>query len=317
MAGAGIVVEYLGSFGKSAVVVHGGAGAWRIRGGEASRIIEVVEAAARKGLQAITESPLQAIVEAIIVLEDSGVFNAGIGSVLNYNGELEMDAGLMDGAGRAAGVAITRYPKNPILLAYRVMEAFDHVIIGGEGADRIAERLGLEPHPGPSQRAIERWRKALEKIKENGGRLSWAKKIMAFYSDTVGAVAVKEGIVAAGTSTGGVILKHPGRIGDSPIPGAGFYAVNGVGACAATGIGETIILGRPCIYAVELLSNNVPVEEAARAAVARHTRVYGGDNLGIILVDARGEAAAAINTEAMPVAAAGQEKVISKIIGLD
>ncbi|ABM80266.1 isoaspartyl peptidase/L-asparaginase [Hyperthermus butylicus] len=291
--------------GDPAIITHGGAGSWKAL----ERIDPAVEAtrsAAMAGLRAAAKGVLEALVEAIASLEDSGVLNAGLGSVLTYDGRVEMDAGLMLDDMRAGAVAVVSYPRNPIRLAAYVAENLDHIIIAGPAADRLAERLGLEKHPGPSQAALERWRKLREQL-ERGEGPRWARKIAELYGDTVGAVVLVSGRLAAGTSTGGIALKHPGRVGDSPIPGAGFYVEHGVGGCAATGIGETIILSRPCIHAVKLLAEGMPVEEAARAAVARHTRLFGSDNLGIILLDAKGNAAAAINTEGMPVGLAGAE----------
>jgi beta-aspartyl-peptidase (threonine type) len=292
--------------GKPAVIVHGGAGGWK---GLHSfdEVKAAVERGAAEGYSA-GGSALNAAVEAIKALEDSGVLNAGIGSVLTADGRVEMDAGIMDSSLRAGGVAAVTYPRNPIVLAKWVMLNTPHVIIAGSAADRIAEKLGLPRHPGPSSKALERWRNILERIRRGEEVPERIRRVYTLYygGDTVGAVAVGAGgDIAAGASTGGIVFKHPGRVGDSPIPGAGFYVVKDVGGCSATGIGETIILGRPCLYALQLLEEGVPVEEAARAAVARHTRLFGEDNLGIILLDAEGNAAAAMNTEAMPVAARG------------
>ena len=291
--------------GDPAVIVHGGAGSWKLVE-NLEEVIDAVKKGAEKGFAAKGEGALRALVEAIAALEDSGVLNAGIGSTLTYDGRVEMDAGLMDDEMRAGAVAVTTYPRNPIRLAEFIALNLGHIIIAGSAADRLAERLGLGKHPGPSPRAIQRWRRLKEQLRKNGGP-EWAKKIREIYGDTVGAVTLVDGRLAAGASTGGVSLKHPGRIGDSPIPGAGFYVEPGVAGCSATGIGETIIMGRPCIYAVQLVMQGIPVEEAARAAVARHTRLFGDNNLGIIVLDSRGHAAAAINTEGMPIAFAGAE----------
>ena len=290
--------------GDPAVITHGGAGSWRLERDRLGEVVEAVRVAAEKGLGGAREGVLRALVEAIAALEDSGVLNAGLGSTLTFDGRVEMDAGLMLDDYTAGAVAVVTYPRNPIRLAEYVALNLDHIIIAGEAADRLAERLGLPRHPGPSPRARERWERLRRELREGRGP-RWARRLLELYGDTVGAVALVNSRLAAGTSTGGVSLKHPGRVGDSPIPGAGFYVERGVGGCAATGIGETIILGRPCLYAVELLREGVPVEEAARAAVARHTKLFGPDNLGIILLDAEGNAAAAINTEGMPVGIAG------------
>jgi len=301
--------------GNPAVIAHGGAGGWR---GVAD--FEEVEEAVRQAVQrvSLTEAALNILVDVVASLEDSGVLNAGVGSVLTIDGRVEMDAGLMLDDNTAGGVGAVSYPRNPIRLASWVAVKTPHVLIVGAAADRLAERIGLERHPGPSQRALTRWRVLLEKLRKGAtgdlpGRYIEAYRL--YYGDTVGAAVVDgAGRVAAGASTGGIALKLPGRVGDSPIPGAGFYAERGVGSCSATGIGETIILGRPCIYAVELLRAGVPVAAAAYTAVARHTSLFGPDNLGIVLIDAYGNAAAAMNTEAMPVAAIGRAGLYSAVL---
>lgn len=290
--------------GDPAIIVHGGAGGWRGVSGT-GEVLEAVRSGARAGMASTGRGLLEALVEAVAALEDSGVLNAGVGSVLTYDGRVEMDAGLMTDSMEAGGVAAVTYPRNPIRLAAYVARELPHVLIAGPAADRLAERLGLEKHPGPSRRALERWRMLREELARGGGS-SWARAVLRLYGDTVGAVLLSRGRLAAAASTGGIALKHPGRVGDSPVPGAGFYVEKGVGGCAATGIGETIILGRPCVYAVELLAQGVPVEEAARAAVARHTRLFGPDTLGLILLDHSGAAAAAMNTQGMPIAAEGE-----------
>ncbi|MET1129104.1 MAG: isoaspartyl peptidase/L-asparaginase [Thermoproteota archaeon] len=291
--------------GKVAVIVHGGAGSWRAVERDIQEALEWAKRAAEAGLG--YNEPLQGVAASIEVLENSGVFNAGVGSTLTYTGRVEMDAGLMDDKLHSGAVAVVTYPKNPIRLAEYVAAKLDHIIIAGSAADELARRLGLEPHPGPSERALRRWRELREKLRHGEGP-AWARSVASLYGDTVGAVVAYRGRVAAGASTGGIALKHPGRIGDSPVPGAGFYAEKGVGACSATGIGETILLGRPCMFALHLMLQGVPVDKAAEAAVARHTRMFGSDNLGLILLDVEGNAAAAMNTRAMPVALAGDSQ---------
>lgn len=297
-----------------ATIVHGGAGGWR----GVSSFDEVEKAVASSAEAALgSNRALDMLVDAIKTLEDSGVLNAGIGSVLTIDGRVEMDAGLMTDGYVAGGVGAVTYPRNPILLARWVAVNTPHVLVVGREADRLAERLGLERHPGPSERALRRWREILEKARRGEGVPERIRRLYSLYygGDTVGAVVVdSSGGLAAGASTGGVAFKHPGRVGDSPIPGAGFYVENGVGGCSATGIGETIILGRPCEYALQLLRQGVPVEEAARASVARHTRVFGRDTLGLILLSREGHAAAAMNTEAMPVAVAAPGLQIAAVM---
>lgn len=286
------------------VAVHGGAGSrkgWR----NYDRVRRELEAALEEGLKALlTGSAVDAVEAAVKYMEDSGVFNAGVGSVLDLKGGLSMDAGIMDGKNlRAGAVAAVEYPRNPVVLARVVMERTGHIILAGKGADELAEKLSLPRHPGPSERAMKRWRDLLAKIREGGEtyyalRYREAKDLGLL--DTVGAVAVdRNGWTAAAVSTGGVIMKFPGRVGDSPIPGAGFYA-NRWGAAAATGYGEVIIMSMACLRAVERLAQGSAPSEAAWLTVSSITEAFGKGNVGIIVADKFGRVAAAKNTEVMP-----------------
>ncbi len=312
----GVKVYELGCHGRPVVAVHGGAGRWKRRFTEEAK--RALEEAVRRGLRLLLSggSCLDAVVEATAVLEDSGEFNAGVGSVLTIDGRVEMDAGIIVATGehvRAAAVAAVSYPRNPIRLARLVLEKTSHVLLAGEGADMLARKLGLERHPGPSPRALERWKKLLEEAKRGGGP-SWARSIVGLY-DTVGAVALDaHGGLAASASTGGLILKAPGRVGDSAIPHAGFDARPGVAACSATGVGETILMGLACHRVLELVAEGIPVVEAVRAVVARHTRLYGDNTVGLLVVDASGTIVAGFNTEAMTVAYASKEKLEAMLL---
>lgn len=300
------------------VVVHGGAGDWRVvfeaarREGleiDEARVLDAVEEAALAGLRAVESggSALDAVVEAVRYMEDSGVFNAGVGSALDAQGGLCMDAGVMYSEGpRAGAVACVRRPRNPVVLARRVMELTDHVIMCCGPADALAERLGLEAHPGPSPRARALWSLYRERLERGGRPASWwsrndrAARILGILpGDTVGAVAVDaEGRLAAAVSTGGTTFKLPGRIGDSPIPGAGFYVL-GSGAAAATGVGEAIIVTGLSLRAVELVNQGIPAAQAGEAALAL-LKSLTGMGAGLVLVDREGWAAAVFNTASMP-----------------
>ena len=199
---------------------------------------------------------LDAVVAAVRVMEDSPLFNAGKGSVLTSEGRVEMDASIMDGAGtRAGAVAGVRSIKNPILAARAVMEKSRHVMFTGEGAEAFAIGQGLETMP-PGYFIIPRRIKQLEDARKRqsldldhtpSAPASPQKKTDAELDPdskfgTVGAVALdSHGNLAAATTTGGMTNKMPGRIGDSPIIGAGTYAENGVVAVSATGSGEMFI----------------------------------------------------------------------------
>lgn len=300
------------------IVVHGGAGAWSRVFEVASRyglrlseetVLEAVAEAARAGFTVLKSggSAVDAVVEAVKYMEDSGVFNAGVASALDASGGICMDAGVMDGETlRAGAVACVRYPRNPVVLARRVMDLTDHVILCCEWADKLAERLGLPRHPGPHPRALSMWRAARDALEARGRPWEWwrnseAARILGIL-DTVGAVALdSRGRVAAAVSTGGVNFKLPGRVGDSCVPGAGFYARSDAGAAAATGLGEAILVSMLSGRAVELVRQGASVAKAARAALSALEEMTGS-SAGLIVIDKRGGYAVEYNTEAMPYA---------------
>jgi len=288
---------------RGVLVVHAGAGTWRNVDEEIIR--KVLSDALKRGADVLESggSALDAVVEATISLEDSGVLNAGLGSVPDLTGKVSMDAGVMDGwSSRTGAVAAVTYPKNPVLLARKVLELTDHVLLAGSAADELAARLGLPKHPGPSERVRKRYEEVLKKASSGDAvfRKSFELAKKLGYLDTVGAVALdREGKLAAAVSTGGVILKFPGRVGDSAIPGAGFFA-NKHGAAVATGIGETIMMSMLSLKVVNLISEGYLADTAARLAIQYHTSAHGRDTAGLIVLDYRGNAYGAYNTQAMP-----------------
>jgi beta-aspartyl-peptidase (threonine type) len=226
-----------------AIAIHGGAGAMPRAALNSER-----EARYRSGLATALDAgfavlerggaSLDAVATAVRILEDDPLFNAGRGAALTRNGAAELDAAIMDGRQlRAGAVASVRHVKNPIELARRVMEKSRHVLLVGPGAEEFA----LEEHftlvPNHYFRTAERV--AQLEAEQRGERVS---EIMPAAQGTVGAVALDAaGNLAAATSTGGMTNKRPGRVGDSPIIGAGTYAKNGVCAVSATGHGEYFI----------------------------------------------------------------------------
>ncbi|MEM2021890.1 MAG: isoaspartyl peptidase/L-asparaginase [Zestosphaera sp.] len=288
---------------KGVIVVHAGAGTWMNI--DEDLIKKVITDALSVGVDVLTKggTAIDAVVEATAKLEDSGVLNAGLGSVPDLRGTISMDAGVMDGwSGRAAAVATVTYPKNPVLLARKVLELTDHVLLAGSAADELAARLGLPRHPGPSEEVERRYREALSKAKSGDlyFKNSFNLAVQLSYVDTVGAIAKdNEGRLAAAVSTGGIILKFPGRVGDSAIPGAGFYA-NKQGAAVATGIGETILMSLLSYRAVSLINEGYLASTAARLAIQYHTSSHGRDTAGIIVLDREGNPYGAYNTKAMP-----------------
>ncbi|KUO86522.1 MAG: asparaginase [Caldivirga sp. MG_3] len=289
------------------IVVHGGAGAYRFSNDEERlRYVRELEDAVSDGLKALsTGGALDAVVAAVSSMEDSGIFNAGRGSVLTISGNVEVDAGLMDGSSmRIGAVAAVRNVANPIKLARMVMEKTDHVMIAGEGATELARMWGLFTRSSRfyNEVKLRRFEDVLKDYANGKGYFNRVIKLAGELGigDTVGAVAMdRDGNLAAGTSTGGVWLKFDGRVGDSPIPGAGYWAQNGVGAFSASGLGEVIIRSMVCIRAAFLVENGVEVAEALRRVVDGVTGRYGNGTVGVIGIDARGNVASSFNTNAM------------------
>jgi len=295
------------NIGAPILAVHLGAGDWSIDNGLKNRLEKLVRDALEEGYRAgLTGSGIDMVVNAISVLEDSGLVNAGLGSTVDISGNISMDAGIMySGNSKAGAVAYVKYPRNPIRLARYVLENTDHVLIVGDAADTLAMKLGLEKHPGPLERAMKRYSEIVEKIRkgvierrfyENSIKL-WIK---LGFLDTVGAIAKdKSNEFAAATSTGGVFLKLPGRVGDSPIPGAGFYAKR-CGAAAATGIGEYIIMSFLSFKVVNDICSGIVVKEAVDHAIALISNNYGMGTVGVIAMDKDGNIYGNHNTKAMP-----------------
>jgi beta-aspartyl-peptidase (threonine type) len=250
-------------------------------------------------------SSLDAVETAIRFMEDSPIFNAGKGAVFTRDGRNELDASIMEGAGKRAGaVTGVQVIKNPISAARAVMEKSKHVLFAGRGAEVFAAQQGLDL-VDPSYfwtemrwKAIQEvWQKEAEERKRSQGTKKSLKKIEY---GTVGAVALDaKGDLAAGTSTGGMTGKMPGRIGDSPIIGAGTYADNAAAAISCTGHGEFFIR-----YAVshEIVSQmkykNVSVQAAAEDVINRQLKEAGGEGAAIAL-DKAGRFAAAYNSEGL------------------
>lgn len=287
------------------IVVHGGAGTWQPeRSGPG---LAGVRRAAEIGFEILArgDSALDAVEEAVAVMEDNGAFNAGYGSSLTFDKRVEMEASIMDGKTLRAGAAgLLRNVRNPVRLARLVMEKTDHVFIVGEGAEKIAQIFSLEKRSPVSELRLRYWRRQIKALKEGKfplPRLSELAKAHpdVFSLETVGAVALdKDGNVAAATSTGGFPLKIPGRIGDSPLIGCGTYADNTCGACSATGVGEIairLVLAKTvCNYMNEGKTAEEAVETAIRLVNMRLPDVY--NSMGLIAVDANGNIGAAHNS---------------------
>jgi beta-aspartyl-peptidase (threonine type) len=308
-----------------ALVAHGGAGSVG-PGAERPERRRGMMAAIRlgAGILRANGSALEAVVATVATLEDHPLFNAGYGSLLNSEGNVEMDASVMlaepvfsdstrrgkradrthskdaDYTVSAGAIAVVSRVRNPIMLARAVMEHSPHILMAGPGAENFARKVGIRlvrPEEMVTERARERWRAR----KEQAGMLeAGAAARAAMGHGTVGAVAVDmHGAIAAATSTGGVPGKLFGRVGDSALIGAGTFA-HAFGAASATGQGEAIILTALCREAVLALADGSP-QAVAREAIAEMIDSTGAE-AGIILVDRRGRIGYAHNAASMQVA---------------
>jgi beta-aspartyl-peptidase (threonine type) len=305
--------------GVFALVVHGGAGS--CPPAEEEVALAVVTAAAEAGRRVLAAGGgcLDAVTAAVVVLEDDRHTNAGTGSVLNIDGEAEMDAGVMIGAGlRTGNVAALRRVKNPVLIARAVMEQSDHVLLSGAGAERFARALGHPDYDPVIPERREGWRRAREGMERQGDYyLAQLRDFLASHAEfpqgTVGAVALDaQGRLAAATSTGGVTLKLPGRIGDSPVPGAGNYATPAGGA-SATGKGELMLRFLTTRAVCERLAAGEAAQRAVEQVLAQMAATVGSE-AGIIAVDGTGGVGVAHLTAAMPHAFVREgEPVVARI----
>lgn len=295
------------------IVVHGGAGSWKRVFNDPDYpytlqdILRLILESINKGYEILKHrDALTAVVESVKVLEDSGMLNAGTGSALNIAGEAEMDAAIMDSRGNIGAVGAVKYPKNPVQLALLVALETDHVVIVGSGADMLAEKYGLEKRGKPPNHVLKRYNRLLSDLAQGKEtELRWKKisrlaRLYGYLADTVGAVALDiRGNLAVATSTGGIWLKHPGRIGDTPIIGAGFYANNTV-AVTATGYGEVITRSLASRTLAEYLERDLSLEEACRKTIKKAEEIGGRRVIGLIAVTHKAEVCIAYDTDGMP-----------------
>lgn len=309
---------------KYVIILHGGAGKWNVQPDQTP----AVEAALAKALQtgqavlAKGGKSLDAVETTIRILEDSPWFNAGKGAAMNEAGEFELDASIMDGAKHTAGaVAALSNTRHPITLARRVMEQTPHVLLIGAGAEAFARQQEVELVE-PSYFRTERQAKALERVQQrtshwdpksdgteparqaledHGPRERAHEHVPEKYSEkygTVGCVALDtHGNLAAGTSTGGITNKRAGRVGDSPLIGAGTYADNATCAVSCTGVGE-LFIKHAIAYdlSAQIKYSQAMLVEAAKQNI--HERIDANTG-GLIAVDRNGHIAIEFNTQRM------------------
>ncbi len=290
--------------GSSVLLIHGGAGVVKSEMTPADEVAvrAALELALRKGHEQLAagKPALEAVTAAITVLEDDAHFNAGKGAVFTHEGKNELDSSLMDGATLKAGaVAGVHSIKNPILLARAVMEKSEHVMMVGQGAEIFAKEQGVTLVSPSYFRTEKRWQQLQKALKEEAAGQAHADLETAKHFGTVGAVALDQaGHLAAGTSTGGMTNKRYGRVGDSPVIGAGTYA-NGVCAVSGTGWGEfylRAVAAHDICARMEYLKETP--QQAGEAVINQVIPTLGGDG-GAIVLGADGSIATPFNTEGM------------------
>lgn len=292
------------------IVIHGGAGTMdkeqmtpQREAEYRAKLTEAVQAG--HVILAKGGTSLDAVVAAVTILEDSPLFNAGRGAVLNRTGQIELDASIMEGRALAAGaVTGVTETQNPILLARAVMEQTPHVMLAGAGAEALARAQGLPQVPN-SYFETERRRRAWEREnqKSSGASERGAAPRIGDAGQTgfgtVGAVALDQhGNLAAATSTGGRLNKWPGRVGDTPIIGAGTYANNRTCAVSATGHGEFFMRAVAAHRVSARMELGRQELRAAASTVLREIEALGGTG-GLIAIDRKGRVALPFNTPGM------------------
>ncbi|XP_071492653.1 isoaspartyl peptidase/L-asparaginase-like [Diadema antillarum] len=294
---------------QPAIATHGGASAIPDEVKEARS--QGVQRAARAGYCVLREggTALDAVEAAIRVMEDDPVFDAGqllpprVGADLNYDGEVELDAIIMEGKElRSGAVTCVQNIKNPISLARKVMERTDHLLLAGKGANQFAKEMGID-EVDPSELVTEMARKEWEEYREfnKNVKVSYTNRAdFGHEHETVGSVAIdKWGNVACGTSTGGITGKLAGRVGDTPVIGSGAYCDNAYGAVWTTGHGEAIMkvnLSKTVLSYME--HQGLSAQEAADKAVGFMHRRVGGAG-GAIVLSSSGDLARSFSSQRM------------------
>lgn len=292
-------LNYAQSGSRYALVIHGGAGVMSqntMTPEMEKEYILVLNRALQVGDSVLKSggNSMDAVAKTIMVMEDSPLFNAGKGAVFTHDGTVELDASVMEGktlgAGAVAGITDIR---NPILLARTVMEKSEHVLLTGKGASQFAVEQGFKLVPNSyfyTDKRYQQLKELLNKEREAGTNDKHG---------TVGCVALdRNGDIAAGTSTGGMTNKKYGRIGDSPIIGAGTYANNATGAFSCTGHGEYYIrLGFARDISAMMEYQKLDIQKACQAEISKLTQLGGTG--GVIGLDRAGNIAMEFNTSGM------------------
>jgi len=298
------------------ILIHGGAGVKKIK--RTDDITRSLKSAVSNGFDLLKRSSNKAVdsVEAAVAsMEDSGVFDAGVGSYLTIDKTVEMDASIMDGRDISAGsVGMAMGIKNPIKLARKIMERTDHVMMVSDGVTRLSKLFGntVEEYPQElNKKILNEYNKLMKNVRiisKKNNKLTMLSSAASqekshHHYSTVGAVAIdKDGNVASAVSTGGIWLKMRGRIGDSAIIGSGIYADNKSGAACATGYGEYIMRLCLCKYACDQMQSRNSAHLSSKKSIDVLTERFGKNTGGIITVDIKGRFGRACNTRFMPTA---------------
>ncbi|MBI1803831.1 MAG: isoaspartyl peptidase/L-asparaginase [Ignavibacteria bacterium] len=282
-----------------ALIIHGGA--WNIP----DILLEGHRAGVARALEigwnilSSGGSAVDAVEHAVKSMEDDGTFDAGRGSHLNANGDVELDASIMDGTTfRCGAVGAVHRIKNPISLSRKIMDDSEHILLVGEGAERFAHEHGVQlcnPAELRCSREIDLWNSI--RMKED---FQTKQPFQNQPSDTVGAVALdRTGKICVGTSTGGTLNKHPGRVGDSPLIGCGTFADSAVGGISTTGWGEGMIKVVMAKTVIDLMEMNGGDPRSAAEKGIEHLKRKVDGHGGVIVLNTRGQFGISYNTPRM------------------
>ncbi|SEC44909.1 isoaspartyl peptidase/L-asparaginase family protein [Paenibacillus sp. GP183] len=280
----------------STIIVHGS-----VETSEEAPFIEGLKKGALKGYAKLTEGRLKAIEAAVNELEDNPLFNAGLGSVLNRDGFVEVDGSIMDGeTGKFSAVAAMPQTRYAISVAYRLLEESDPVLLAGSGAALFAREKGIPLDNCISSEQLESWKLARSMLDE-GKKLDFSLYTgIKKETDTVGCIICDDdGKLAAGSSTGGSFMKRPGRVGDTPIIGGGIYSSD-QSAVVCTGKGEAFIQTLTAKFVDDQIRLGKHPQDVAEEAIKRMTRLTG-ETGGLIVVDALERIGISHNCNSFPV----------------
>ncbi len=297
-------MPYAHTIAMGIIAVHGGLDTSREK-----QYVEILQEAALQGHELLSKNRIQALEAVLQVLEESPKFNCGYGSVLNFDGIVEMDAAIIDGtSSRFAAVAAIQDVHHPISVARALMEKTSNVILSGEGAVKFARKQGFPTANCVSDEQREAWQKARESLARGEKPAQNLYTGLAYHGDTVGCVVWDGEGLAAASSTGGYSLKPPGRVGDTPSLGGGIFASR-TSAVVCTGLGEAFIENLTSKYVDEAIAAGSVPEQAIKSALKRLHAQKGAEG-GILAVDCRGRVGSAFNAGQFPVVVVVDGKIL-------